>query len=128
MPQYEILSLGQTIEKVENLIDLGNGDAGRLYHILESLKNNRPLYNSDQVYLENKLNSSFIVEVEKIEDNPLLPKIQRLIDLGHGDPGRLQHIYDMLLNHKPLYKSDKLYLETKLEGNHDIPTQKNRNN
>ena len=124
MTQFEILSLGQTIEKIENLIDLGNGDAGRLYHILESLKNNRPLYNSDQVYLENKLNFSFIVEAEKIEDNPLLPKIQRLIDLGHGDPGRLQHIYDMLLNHKPLYKSDKLYLETKIDGNHNIPTQK----
>jgi hypothetical protein len=124
MAQFEILSLGKTIEKVETLIDSGNGDTGRLYHILESLKNNRRLYRSDQVYLENKLNSSFLVEEETLEENSLLPKIQSLIDSGNGDPGRLQHIYDMLLNHKPLYRSDELYLESKLEKIHELPVKK----
>ena len=51
------LTLSQTIEKVEQMIDIGKGDPGRLYHILESLKNNKILYHSDQAYLESKLNS-----------------------------------------------------------------------
>jgi len=55
----EELTLAQTREKVEHLMDTGKGDPGRLYHILEFLKNNKPLYHSDQIYLENKLNSSF---------------------------------------------------------------------
>jgi len=124
MTQFEILSLGQTIEKVETLIDLGNGDAGRLYHILEMLKNKRPLYHSDQAYLENKLNSQFIVEEDKIEGNDLLPKIKNLIDSGDGDPGRLQHIYDMLSNNKSLYHSDQVYLESKLKEPSQTSVQK----
>ena len=104
----------QTIEKIGNLIDSGNGDAGRLYHILECLKNNKTLYHSDQVYLENKLNSSFSTEEEYLNESDDLSKIQQLIDDGKGDPGRLQHIYDMLANNKPLYHSDIVYLESKL--------------
>jgi hypothetical protein len=34
------LSLPETIVKVNAFIDDGNGDAGRLYYILEFLKNN----------------------------------------------------------------------------------------
>ncbi|MFQ5496883.1 MAG: hypothetical protein ACE5DU_03255, partial [Nitrosopumilus sp.] len=90
--------------------------AGRLYHILECLKNNRILYHSDQIYLENKLNSSFSVEEESVNESGDLPKIQQLIDAGKGDPGRLQHIYDMLANNKPLYHSDVAYLESKLDS------------
>jgi len=114
MTQLEQLSLSQTISKVDALIDGGNGDAGRLYHILEFLKNNRPLYHSDQIYLENKLQSSFSVEEEPVEENTLLPRIKDLIDSGNGDPGRLQYIYDALSNNKLLYHSDADYLESKL--------------
>ena len=95
-------------------LSTGNGDAGRLYHILEFLKNNRPLYHSDKIYLENKLQSSFSVEEESVEENKLLPKIKQLIDSGNGDPGRLQYIYDALSNNKLLYQSDADYLESKL--------------
>ena len=109
------LTLTQAIGKVENLIDTGNGDTGRLYYILEFLKNNRSLYHSDQVYLEKKLGSSFSVEEEPILENNTLPKVQQLIDTGNGDAGRLQHIYDMLANNKPLYYSDQVYLESKLQ-------------
>ena len=116
------LTLSETIEKVESLIDNGNGDAGRLYHILEFLKTNRTLYHSDQVYLENKLQTPFSVEDENVgeEQNILLPKIQHLIDSGIGDPGRLQHIYDMLANGKHLYQSDELYLKLKLNSPNQI--------
>ena len=106
MSQLEPLSLTQTIDKVNNMIEIGNGDAGRLYHILEFLNNNKPLYSSDQIYLENKLNSSFTVDKEVKEENDSLVKIKELIDSGTGDAGRLQHIYDMLENDKPLYHSD----------------------
>jgi len=112
------LTLIEIIEKVKSLIDTGNGDAGRLHHILEYLKNNRPLYRSDQIYLEGKLNFKFFIENDDsiYEENELLPKIQQIIYSGNGDPGRLQHIYDMLLNNKSLYNSDAAYLESKLNS------------
>ena len=36
---------------------------------------------------------------------------KKLIELGKGDPGRLEHITIMLKNEKTLYESDKQYLE-----------------
>ena len=111
------LTLTETIEELENLIDSGKGDAGRLYHILEFLKNKKPLYVSDQIYLENKLEASFSTEDEEpVSENTLLPKVQKLIDIGNGDPGRLQYIYDMLANNKPLYHSDAIYLDSKSQS------------
>ena len=118
------LTQNEIIQKIQYLIDANDGDIGRLYHILEFLKQNKPLYNSDQLYLENKLQTPFtIINEEKPQENKLLSKIQTLIDSGNGDPGRLQHIYDMLLQNKPLYHSDQTYLENKL-GVNDI-IQKN---
>ena len=110
------LTLSQTIENVQSLIDSGNGDPGRLYHILECLKNNKPLYHSDQNYLEKKLESSFSLEdkPEPATGSDVLPRIQELMNTGIGDPGRLQHIYDMISNNKTLYHSDVSYLESKL--------------
>jgi len=110
----EQITLTQTITKVEDLIDTGKGDSGRLNHILEFLKNNRPLYQSDQIYLENILNSTFSVEEGPMLENTLLPKVKELIDSSNGDPGRLQHIYDFIENNRPLYCSDQEYLESKL--------------
>ena len=111
------ISKNETIDRVKKLIDSGEGDVGRLYHILEFLKNNRKLYHSDQKYLEGKIDSQFSIDEETsdaVSDRPILSQIQNLIENGQGDPGRLQHIYDMLSNDKPLYLSDQLYLESKL--------------
>ena len=118
MSELRHLSLSETIAKVDTLIDGGNGDAGRLYHILEFLKNNRPLYHSDKIYLENKLNSSFSVEDEPQEENSMLLKVKDLIDSGNGDLGRLQFIHDTLSNNKSLYHSDLIYIESKLNTIH----------
>jgi len=110
------LTKTQIINKIQDLIDTNNGDVGRLYHILEFLKQDKSLYQSDQKYLENKLCMSFIiVNDEKPEENQILSKIQAIINLGNGDPGRLQHIYDVLSKNKPLYHSDQVYLEQRLE-------------
>ena len=65
----EQVTLTQTITKVEGLIDTGKGDSGRFNHILEFLKNNRPIYQSDQIYLENILNSTFSVEEGPMLEN-----------------------------------------------------------
>lgn len=40
-----------------------------------------------------------------------LEDVNRLIDLGVGDKGRLEHIKDSLQNNKTLYDSDKDYLQ-----------------
>ena len=48
----------QIIQRIQYLIDANDGDVGRLCHILEFLKQNKPLYHSDQVYLENKLGTN----------------------------------------------------------------------
>ena len=122
------LPLSETIQRVEQMIDSGDGDPGRLYHILESLRNNKTLYHSDQVYLEHKLNAEFSLKEEKryIPDD-LLEKIKFIIDSGNGDPGRLQHIYDMISQNRTLYHSDQKYLELKLEDlqNNHYVTQNN---
>ena len=121
MINMQNLTINETISEVESLIEAGDGDTGRLFHILEFLKNNKPLYNSDKSYLESKLQSSFSIESEKeIEENPLLPKIQYLMESGNGDLGRLQHIYEMLADNKPLYNSDQSYLESRLQSLADI--------
>ena len=112
---HQHLTQTQIINKIQYLIDANDGDVGRLCHILEFLKQNKPLYHSDQMYLENKLSTLFIIiDDEKPKENETLSKIQALIDSDNGDPGRLQHIYDMLSQNKPLYHSDQLYLENKL--------------
>jgi len=112
------LSLTETIDEIQYLVETSNGDTGRLTHILESIKNKKRLYQSDQDYLENKLGTSFsLEEKEKPLENKILSKIQNLINLEVGDPMRLTHIYDTISKNKPLYISDQQYLENTLNSN-----------
>jgi DNA repair exonuclease SbcCD ATPase subunit len=105
---------------VEKMVATGNGDRGRLVHILNTLNSGRALYNSDQKYLDSKL-AEEIGLVKKIKtDESLIDKVQRLVDSGSGDVGRLQFILESLQQGKTLYRSDKTYLEKKLgEPIHD---------
>jgi len=115
----------QIIKRIASIIDANDGDVGRLSYILEFLKQDKPLYHSDHMYLENKLNMLFIIiDDEKPKENETLSKIQKLIDSDDGDPGRLQHIYDMLSQNKPLYYSDQVYLENKF-GTNNVPLKNN---
>lgn len=45
------------LEKIQQLIDSGIGDNGRLRYILETLQNGKKLYHSDQSYLDDLLNN-----------------------------------------------------------------------
>ena len=59
MKKMQHLSLTETIDEIQYLVETSNGDTGRLTHILESIKNKKRLYQSDQDYLENKLGDIF---------------------------------------------------------------------
>jgi chromosome segregation ATPase len=99
---------------VEKLIASGNGDVGRLNHIYSMLKGGRPPYASDKKYLDSKL-AQEIGLVQKVQvDENITSQIQRLIDSGNGDVGRLQFILESLKQGKSLYKSDQQYLDAKL--------------
>ncbi|GFN40566.1 MAG: putative TM2 multi-domain protein [Marine Group I thaumarchaeote] len=81
----------ELIEKIQKLIELKKGDPGRLEHILNSIKQRKSLFSSDQKYLDNlietHLSKESKVEVplsskeEKIETNQPeenLDKVQEL--------------------------------------------------
>ena len=63
--------------------------------------------------------------MEQMTITSTLDKIQELIDSNSGDTGRLNHIIDFINNEKPLYKTDKTYLEKKLNSKIIIPAKKN---
>ena len=109
------LTIQETIERIDQLIDAGEGDAGRLDNIRESLRNNKVLFNSDTRYLEKLLDSSIVFKYDETPQSPLLPHVKKLIDSGFGDYGRLQSIYDALLKGKSLYQSDYNYIQRKLD-------------
>ena len=111
----EQITVTSTLEKIQELIDNNAGDTGRLNHIIDFINNEKPLYNTDRVYLENKLNSKITITPKKVisEIEPIPEQIKKLIKIGKGDPGRLEHILDMLKKEKTLYQSDKQYLEKK---------------
>src|SRR3990172_6850478 len=90
------ITLDEILRKIQELMDSGEGDLGRLRFILMTLRRGNPLYKSDQKYLEKKLNTTFVL-VEKHQEEPkpafeLISSIRELIKLGIGDSGRLQFI------------------------------------
>ena len=110
----EQITATSTVEKIQELIDNNAGDTGRLNHIIDFINNEKVLYKTDRIYLENKLNSKIVITPKKIapEIEPISEQIKKLIKNGKGEPGRLEHISTMVKNEKKLYKSDKQYLES----------------
>lgn len=106
------LAADKMVDFVERLIAEGNGDYGRLNHILGLIKKGKPLYRSDQNYLNAKLEDEKKPS-PKTQQDPLT-KINELIMSGQGDTGRLQFILESLQKGKSLYKSDQAYLESKI--------------
>ncbi|GKS67434.1 hypothetical protein YTPLAS73_09810 [Nitrosarchaeum sp.] len=67
------------LSRIQSLISSGSGDPGRLQYIYDKISHNKPLFNSDQAYLESKLKSSadnikndLINFKESSEDNPFI--------------------------------------------------------
>ena len=87
-----------TVKKIQELIDNNLGDTGRLNHIIDFINNEKPLYKTDRIYLETKLNSkiTIIQKKEVPRKDTTQQQIKKLIELRKGDPGRLEHILDML--------------------------------
>ena len=113
--ELQQLTLPETIDEIQYLISSSNGDTGRLSHILDTIKNKKTLYQSDQNFLENKLGANVSLRAEeKPPENKILSEIQDMIDNVVGDPMRLRHIYDTISKGKQLYHSDQQYLENKL--------------
>lgn len=54
------------LAKIQKLLKNGDGDYGRLRHILETLCRGKSLYSSDQKYLENKLGEKIPQPIKKI--------------------------------------------------------------
>ena len=81
------LNLADTIEEIKYLIQNSYGDTGRLSHILDAIKSEKKLYDSDRNFLENKLGTTFSLKdkEQKPVQTEVLKKIQALIDLDVGD-------------------------------------------
>ena len=62
------LNLTETIDEIKYLIETSDGDTGRLAHILNAIKNNKKLYQSDKTFLERKLDAKFSLEKEEPQD------------------------------------------------------------
>ena len=75
------ITLDEILGKIQELMDSGEGDLGRLRFILMTLRRGNPLYKSDKKYLNEKLNStispSTITSI--IQDTPII-KRESIID------------------------------------------------
>jgi len=78
------ITLEETIKKIQKLIELNSGDTGRLQHIIDFLNKGKPLYKTDKIYLEKKLNSTIKISPKKIihEENTSIIQIKELMKNG----------------------------------------------
>jgi len=113
--QKNTVSVVQTLERIKELIETKGGDVGRLRYIYEFLQKGRPLYRSDRIYLEKKVNAEIIFDKPKppTEQEEVLRNIQNLLDLKIGYPERLQFMKNCLQKNKKLFKTDQKYLDEK---------------
>lgn len=99
------------ITKVQNLINSGNGDTGRLQFILDSLQQGKALYRSDQTYLESKLGASLNIHslslqpdvgntIENLKSQVLLAN-QKIANLESVLTDKINHLADVKPNALP---------------------------
>jgi len=120
--EIPIISPSEAIIRIKKLIDSKSGDEGRLRYIAETLQKGKPLFRSDQNYLNRKM-AAEVLPPKKTKPDKTAEKIKnvkRLLVLRLGDHERLQFILSMLENKKQLYHSDEDYLEIKLKQLHEF--------
>ena len=109
------LSSEDLIERINQLLSSNVGDAGRLNHLLDSLRNNKSLTNSDSVYLDSKIKqlSSTPFDIPPKYDKltaESIDMLSKLIELEFGDADRLRYILHTIKQGKTLFSIDKNYL------------------
>lgn len=120
--EIPVISPLEAIARIKKLIDSKNGDEGRLRYIAETLQRGKPLFRSDQNYLNRKIMAEVLVpkKVEPNQINENIKNVKRLIALRLGDPERLQFILSMLEKKRTLYHTDEEYLQLKLKKLHEF--------
>jgi len=120
--ELPLISTPDAILRIKKLIQNNQGDPGRLQYIAERLQNGKKLFHSDHLYLTNKISADVIpIELKKpSEFDGKIKDAKRLLAFNFGDPGRLRYIIQTLERNKPLYNSDEIYLNEKMEQFHDF--------
>ena len=116
------ISTPDAILRIKKLIEKKLGDPGRLQYISETLLKGRDLYQSDQIYLDNKISATVIpfqIKKPTVADD-MIKNVKRLMALNFGDPGRLRFILHTLEQGKDLYNTDEIYFDSKIEQLHEF--------
>ena len=79
----EQMTITSTLDKIQELINSNSGDTGRLNHIIDFINNEKPLYKTDKIYLEKKLNSKVVIPEKKIipKEENIQNKIKKLMEI-----------------------------------------------
>ena len=115
--ELPLISTPDAILRIKKLIQNNQGDPGRLQYIAERLQNGKKLFHSDHIYLTNKISADVIpIKLrEPSEFDRKIKDVKRLVAFNFGDPGRLRYILHNLERNNPLYNSDEIYLNEKVE-------------
>lgn len=120
--EIPVISPAEAIARIKKLIDAKDGDEGRLRYIAETIQKGKPLFRSDQNYLNRKIMGE-VLTPKKDKPNKInedIKNVKRLIALRLGDSERLQFILSMLEKKRPLYHTDEEYLQLKLKKLHEF--------
>ena len=114
------ISVIQTLDRIKELIEKEQGDPGRLRYIYEFVERGKSLYQSDQQYLEKKIQATIIFESPRppSKQEEQARSIEKLLEWNIGFPERLRFMLNYLRKGKHLFDSDEKYLENKLR---DVP-------
>jgi len=127
--EVPLIPTSEAISRIKKLIDSKDGDEGRLRYIAETLQKGKPLFHSDQIYLNKKI----LAEVAPFQKETIdktsekIKNVKRLIALRLGDRERLHFILTMLKSKKSLYHTDEDYLQLKLNQLHEFYKQRKLN-
>ncbi len=109
------ITKNELVEQISILIQNNKGDLGRLNFIKNCIQKNKTLYNSDKLYLAEKIGTTISIEEEiPLKNSELVTAIKNIIECGIGDSGRLHYILNCIQKNKSLYSSDQKYIDEKI--------------
>lgn len=109
------ITKNELLEQISKLIQNNKGDLGRLNFIKNCIQKNKVLYNSDKIYLFEKIGGKISIEDEiPLKNIELITTIKNIMECGIGDSGRLHFILNSIQKNKSLYASDQKYIDEKI--------------